>query len=186
MNINLAMIFTITTISNGGYLALALAKNTEQALLAQKIVYLVIIYSPLFVLFNVVSLCKINFPKILRFILTIACSGIYTLILTAGYSKLYYKSIELHTLDGITYITKEYGPTNFLYTIVTYSVTGISLGLIIYAFYHQKSVSIKNSITLLVILLIMISTFFAKKIIGTNVELMPMFYSVLVMLLFIL
>ena len=186
MNINLAMIFTIAAVSNGGYLALAYAKDTGTALLAQKIIYLIAIYSPMFVFFNIVALCKNNLSKIIRFIIVILCSGVYALTLTAGHSDIYYKSIELHQLDGITYITKEYGPTHILYTIVSYGVMILSFAIVAYAFAHPKLVSIKTSITLLVILLIIVTTFFGKMILDTNVQLMPMFYSVLVILLFIL
>jgi hypothetical protein len=80
----------------------------------------------------------------------------------------------------------EYGPAHVWYSIAICSIVAFSVIIVIYAFCHQKTVSIKNSIILLVVMFIMISTFFVKKIVGTNVELMPMFYSALVMILFIL
>ena len=186
MNINLAVIFTIATVSNGGYLAMALAKNVQSALLAQKIIYLVVLYAPVFLLFNIAALCKINIPKRWRFLLVVLVSSIYVMVLSAGHTDLYYKSIKMHKYNGISYITKEYGPGHMLYNVLTYSIVIASIIMVVYAICHRKVCSIKNSVSLLAILVLMVIVFFSKKLFGTYIQTMPMFYSVLVIALYVL
>ncbi len=185
-NTNLAMIFSIVTVANGGYLAMAKAETVEVAILAQKIIYIAVIYAPLFIFFNIASLCKVHLKKFVRVFLALLCSVVYGSVLTVGYLPVYYKSVLLHKDGSISYITKVYGPAHNWYLVVMYGLVGASLVVLILSFRNQKKVSYKNSIMLLTALLVIILSYFVKNIKGTHVQVMPLLYCILLGLFFIL
>lgn len=185
-NANLAMIFSIVTVANGGYLAMAKAETVEVAILAQKVIYIAVVYAPLFIFFNIASLCKVKLKKIIRVILTVLCSVVYGSVLTVGYLPVYYKSVKMHKDGSISYITKTYGPAHDWYIVVLYGLIIASLVVLICSFKRQKKVSYKNSIMLLTALVVMILSYFVKNIKGTHVQFMPLLYCILLGLFVIL
>lgn len=60
MKINQILLLIITVIGNGGYYILASSTCLETAILANKLTYLIGIFAPMLIFFNICEICKIK------------------------------------------------------------------------------------------------------------------------------
>ena len=80
-DVHITLLFLITPIVNLGYLILALSKNLNEALLANKITYIGGCYLILMILYSVFSLCKVKLPVWGRIFFLVISSLVYSEIL---------------------------------------------------------------------------------------------------------
>ena len=78
-----AMIFLLAFLSQFCYVLLALSQNVREALIIYKFLYIGGCYLPLAGLFLIFSICKIEPPKWVRFIMITFTTCIYMLVLSA-------------------------------------------------------------------------------------------------------
>ena len=85
-----------------GYVSLALSGTLEEALLANRIAYLGSLFLPLSMLFIILNVCKLNYSRwFVGFLLCIS-TIVFIIAASPGYSEIYYKSVTLSTVNGIT------------------------------------------------------------------------------------
>lgn len=168
------MMISMMTIGNGGYLALAVSNNVEEAILANKILYVIGIFVPMLIFFIVCEICKISLNRVLQTILFLVQGLLYFGVLSVGHSKLFYKSVDYYNADGISYITKEYGPLHSLYlvSLVFYLIAVIVV--IAFSVKRRNMVSRKNIDAMVVLEFLTVSCYVLERIFDLNVELVPL------------
>jgi len=176
ISVHFPLIFLLIPIINLGYLKVATAQNTYEALLANGIEYLDGCFLELIFLLYVMSYCKIRIPKILTAGMLCVGSTIFFFAINLAKSDLLYKSAELRTQDGLAYLVKEYGFIHTIYyiTIAVYLIA--NLCAIIYSF-TRKNVSKINSLLLLIVYLVIMVAFLVGKPIHPGIELLPAAYT---------
>ena len=142
-DVNITVIFTIIPIACLGYLGLSLSQNLDTSLFSQKIVYLGGSFLTFFITMCVLNLCEINVSRFFRLFLFAVNSIIYALILTIGYSKLYYKNVSYVEGAGLGNMVKEYGPFHYVFyvNLIIYLVFGLIV--IIYSLLRKNQISNK-------------------------------------------
>ena len=142
-DVNITVIFTIIPIACLGYLGLSLSHNLDTSLFSQKIVYLGGSFLTFFITMCVLNLCEINASRFFRLFLFAVNSIIYALILTIGYSKLYYKNVSYVEGAGLGNMVKEYGPFHYVFyvNLIIYLVFGLIV--IIYSLLRKNQISNK-------------------------------------------
>ena len=175
-DVNITVIFILIPLASLGYPALSMATNLEEALLAQKIIYLGGCFLPFFTAFAVFGLCKIKVHSLVKVILFLLNSAFYMMVLDIGHAKLFYKEVSFVEEGGRTYLEKVYGfgHTLFYALILVYLV--IDLATIIYAVFRKKQASRTTVYLLLFPILFTVAGFFGGKAFGGDVELTPVFY----------
>lgn len=96
----------ITVIGNGGYYALASSTCLETAILANKLTYVIGIFSPMLIFFNICEICKIRIKHLVVAILYTVQMLLYMSVLTIGSSNLFYKTVQFHVGSYGGYLTK--------------------------------------------------------------------------------
>ena len=178
-NITYYLLFFVTVaISNGGYLALIKAENVKEAILATQITYFGGVFLPLFMFLSVLQLCKLHIPDWTIPILFVIDIAVLGGILSIGYSTIYYKSVELETINGVSYLVKEYGPLHILYLVMLLGYTVAMISVSVYSFLRQKKVSYKTIAGLLFIEIISLGCYAMKRILNTNMDLQCVIYLV--------
>lgn len=162
-------------VTNAGYVAAAVAVSLEEAILANKIVYIGGCFIPPVIIAIISSVCNYKIPKILNTLMGFFSAAVYVLVLSTGYSEIYYKSSELSSLDGVAILKRTYGPLHFMFNVLLYGYAAISLGIVIYALIKKKkkNVSAKNTYIMLVMGLGMLAIFIAMRVINRYVSGMP-------------
>lgn len=173
------MMFSCIIVYNGGVLALSVSERTQEALLAQKMIYLASLFLPLFMLMSVFDILRIKITsKMLIFLFSINLC-VMICAFTIGHSDLYYVSAELvHDENGVSYLEKEYGVFHNLYLAV---VAGYTLGMtavVMVSFFRQKRCSYKYAAVLLAEVLTTFCTYALQKMAGIRTDLLTAVYIV--------
>ena len=141
---NTLIILTIIFISNIGYLSLATAQTVEMAILALKLSYVSGVFLPVLTFHCVSEICNIKIDKRITGVMFALQTVLMVIISGIGYNNLYYTSYQLHQINGVSYLTKTYGPFHAVYyaTLVVYLACGLVVTIMSFA--RKKKVDVKN------------------------------------------
>ena len=176
-NVNITFIFLFIPISEIGYLMFSISSNVEEALLANKIIYLGGVFLITFMTFCILNLTDIKFPKIVQLLMMTASCVIYAFVLMIGINEYFYKSATYTRVDGYVVLTKVYGPvhTMFYALVAVYSLMGI--GLLTYSIFNRKSMmSYRTTLLFLAAEIISVISFFFGRLFLQKVEILPATY----------
>lgn len=174
--VHFPMIFLMIPIINLGYLRVATAVNTYEALLANGISYLDGCFLELVFFLYLMNFCKLRQPKLLTAVLLTIGSVVFFFSINTAANHLLYTSAELKSMDGVSYLVKEYGPVHTVYYVMIAIYLLVNLSVIIFSF-TRKNVSKINAALLLAIYLIIIVAFLAGKSFHPAFELLPASYT---------
>lgn len=174
--VHFPMIFLMIPIINLGYLKVATAVNTYEALLANGISYLDGCFLELVFFLYLMNFCKLRQPKLLTAVLLTIGSVVFFFSINTAANHLLYTSAELKSMDGVSYLVKEYGPVHTAYYVMIAIYLLVNLSVIIFSF-TRKNVSKINAALLLAIYLIIIVAFLAGKSFHPAFELLPAAYT---------
>ena len=106
---------------NCGYFLLAVADSLPMAMFANGVSYFGAAYSVLAMLMIIVNTCRISVPKWGAAVLVLISLAAFLLAASGGLFGLYYRSVSIEQINGMTRLVKEYGPLHILYPIYLYS-----------------------------------------------------------------
>lgn len=175
-NIYMGAIFIIVAISNWGYLEMALADTIGEAILAQKIAYIAAAYCSATIFLLILQTCKYKLLSVIEFLIYLIPFVVLIAVATIGYSDLYYKNVEIHKINGITILDKEYGVWHTVYYFILAGYILASIATVVYTLMKKRQVSFKNMLLFALIEVISISSFLLGKFVGDTVEIMPIIY----------
>lgn len=167
-----------------GRFMLSTSQNLETAIWANLFLYVGGCYAPLLLATVLFKVCNMKFPKIATVIMTAYSTIVLLLVMTVGYSDIYYKEVHLIISDGYSYLEKVYGPLHILYPIMMGLYGVFLIVFVIRGIIHRKRVSIKTVIGTGATGFIIISAYIIEQIIDLNITLMSLGY--LVVMVFII
>lgn len=168
----------LTTVSCGGYLALALSETLSEAILAKKIYYIGGCFIHPVVFFAVCYLCKLKVPGWLRNILYIYSFVVYCLVLTIGYNEWYYKNPYIETFQDVTILEYSYNFGHVLFNIMMYAFVLVDIILLIYSLYTKSAVPRKSLWAMTIMQVVNVVLFVIGRYLNSAVEIMPLMYVI--------
>ncbi len=168
----------LTTVSCGGYLALALSETLSEAILAKKIYYIGGCFTQPVVFFSVCYLCKLKVPGWLRNILYVYSFVVYCLVLTIGYNEWYYKAPYIETFQGVTILEYTYSFGHVLFNIMLYAYTIVDIVLLIYSLYTKSAVPRKSLWAMTLMQAVNAVLFIIGRQLNSAIEIMPLVFVV--------
>lgn len=184
---NYHVLSTMTTaIVNFGYWQLAMSRNLEEALLANRIAYLDGTFLTLFIFLAVAQFCRIRVPSWMVTVMSIAGFVVLGLAYTGGYSTIYYSNVSIVKRHGVTFLITQDGPAHILYTCLIVAYALIDLGVMIYAFQNKHKVSYVNTFFLLATELFCMAVYAIESFTVCEIQLLPFAYVLNMVLLFVL
>ena len=169
-----ATVFILAFLSQFCYVLLALSKDVREALIIYKFLYIGGCFLPLAGHFMILSVCKIELPKWVRFILILISAATYVLVLSAGYSPLFYKSVDLEFKNGVAVLVKDYGPLHILFYIEIGIFLVLTVSAVIYGWIEKPSASRKNLVLGSFLEIVAIIAFFIGRIFTKDIEWMAL------------
>lgn len=176
LDVTFTMVFTLIPFSCLGYVLYSQATVLEEAIAANKVIYIGGSFLQLFILLNILNLCQIEISKWLRVLLLLICSGMYGTVLTIGYSPIFYSEVSFEVVNGTAILYREYGfmHTVFMVTLCGYFVAGIVA--IIYALYKKNQIPRMAVYMVLIPALLTLISYFVGRRIVPHVDLIPVGY----------
>lgn len=175
-DISITLCFVLIPVVNLGYVLRAWATNTEEAVAAQKIIYIGGCFLIFILMFVILEMCRIPISRLFRMLTMMIAAGIYATVLTIGFFPLFYAKVYYDTSGGEGALVREYGPMHTVFRAVVILCFAVCLGLIVYTYLKNKQVS-RRILTLLFIpeVFALIAYVFGPMI-SSKVELMPVSY----------
>lgn len=178
INYYFMMLLLLMTLANGGYLAIALSSTVEEAILANKIVYLGGCFVPVVMLFLICTLAHYKVPVWVRCALYGYSFLVYAMVLTIGYTPFYYKETHLETVKNVSVIGQTYGTGHIFFYIILYGYIVIKVGLLLYTMFTKRAVSRKNLWILTITEVMNIILFIVWRMTDAVIEIMPLAYTI--------
>lgn len=178
LNYYILALLAIITISNAGNFFLATANSIEEAIIAKKIYYVGGCFMPPIMLILIVRMCNISVRKWIENLFSFYSFVVYTMVFSIGYSKIYYKSVNLIQEDGATVIVPEYGIGHMFFYVLLYGYLLLGMGILVYSLRNKNQLSRKNLWALLGMEIMTILIFLLGRMINPSLEMMPLTYVV--------
>lgn len=172
----LRLLFIFVTISNGGYLALAMSRSVGIALASNAVAYLGNAFLPFFLLMMVIQLSYVRCPRYLPGVLIAVNTLMFLIAASGGIFPIYYKEVSLEFLDGAARLVKVYGPLHCVYKLFILGYFAAIVGIIGYTAVKKTAVSTKHTLFLAIVLLGNIALWLVENITGTKYEFLSISY----------
>lgn len=163
---------------NCGYFMLSIAPNLVLAKIANGISYFGAAYSVLAMMYIVLDVCQLGQKKWTRKLLLGISTCAFALAASADYLGLYYKSVDITTINGMTCLVKDYGPLHIVYTIYLLSYVLLMTGAILYSARKKHLSSPKYTMLLLAAVLMNVGVWAVEQGIDVNFEFLSVSYIV--------
>ena len=180
------LLFSSVFIVNAGYLSLSISENLEEALLANRISYLGSVFLPLAMFMIILNTCKIQYKKWLPFPLLLISSIVFVIAASPGYLDIYYKSVTLTTVNGVSVLDKVYGDWHcvYLYYLLLYFTAMIAV--IVISCVKKKINSPTHAIIIATAVFVNIGVWLFEQFVKVDLEFLSISYIISEMFLLML
>lgn len=183
---NFIFLISCVAIVNTGYFLLAAANSVRMAMFANGVSYFGAAYSMLAMLRIVSEVCRMKKRKWLRCLFVGISTAAFALAASGDWLGLYYSSVDITCIGGMTKLVKEYGPLHILYTVYLLSYVLIMVAMIWYAAKKQRLSSFKYTMLLFVAILLNIGVWAVEQCFHENFEFLSVSYVVTEVILLLL
>lgn len=168
------LVFTLAFLSQFCYVLLAFSREVREALVIYKFLYIGGCFLPMVGFFLIFSICNIDLPKWIRFTVLLIVCMIYICVLSAGYSPLFYKSVDIEMHNGVTVLIKEYGPLHLLFYLEIGAFLVTTFVVLIYGWLKRPDVSRRHLAVVAFMQIFSIFAFFIGRAITKEIEWMAL------------
>lgn len=163
---------------NTGYFLLASAGSLPMAMFANGVSYFGAAYSMLAMLFIISDVCQMEKRTMIRTVLIGISTAAFLLAASGDLFGLYYRSVSIAEINGMTRLIKDYGPLHILYTIYLLSYVVLMIVIIWYARKKERLTSPKFTMLLFVAVLLNIGVWAVEQGIDIDFEFLSVSYVV--------
>ena len=169
-SVHYTLVFILAFLSHLCYVLLALSKDIREAIIINKFLYVGGCYFELVGLVLIFSLCKINIPKSIRFILALYSTFIFGCVMTVGYLPVFYKSVDITEKNGVTVLIKEYGPLHSMFYIMVLIYLVATIFALVYGWFKNPNVSRTNLVIAAFMQIFTIFSYICGRAISKDIE----------------
>ena len=172
------LLFSAVFVTNAGYLTLSLSMTVSEALLANRIAYLGSAYLMLAMLMIVINVSLGSCKRWITCALTGISSFVFLVAASPGYLDIYYRSVTLEFINGVTVLNKTYGPWHKLYLYYLLSYFAAMVAVILYAFIKKKIPSVMYAISLLAATTVNLCVWLLGQLVRIDFEFLSVSYII--------
>ena len=167
---NFIFLISCVAIVNTGYFLLAAANSLRMAMFANGVSYFGAAYSMLAMLRIISEVCRMKKRKWLRCLFWGISTAAFLLAASGDWLGLYYTSVDITSIGGMTKLMKEYGPLHILYTVYLLSYVLMMITIIGYAAKKKRLASPKYVLFLLMAVLLNIGVWAVEQAVDVDFE----------------
>ena len=127
-------------------------------------------------LFIISDVCQMKKRKLVRSVLIGISTAAFALAASGDLFGLYYRSVSIMEINGMTRLIKDYGPLHMLYTIYLLSYVALMVVIIYYAHKQQRLTSPKYTMFLFVAVVLNIGVWAVEQAIDIDFEFLSVSY----------
>ncbi len=181
----LALFGCIAT-ANCGYFLLAICDSIIVAKFANGLSYFGGAFSVLVMLQIIYDVCQMRRRRWLGWVLQFISAAVFALAASGDWLGLYYRSVSLENINGMTRLVKQYGPLHSIYALYLLSYIILMVTIIVYAAKGKRLVSPKYTLFLLVAVLLNVGVWLVEQLVDVDFEFLSISYIVTAVLLLLI
>ncbi len=173
--------FAITTSCLGRFM-ISISQSVDAAIIANKLLYIGGCYIPLLLVIILFKLCNLKLPRAATILMTTYSTVVMTLVMTIGYSDIYYKDVQLVITDGYSWLDKTYGPLHILYPIMMVFYALFLILSTIYMWKMRNKVPLRIAITATTLGTAIILSYVLERLLDSNISFLSIGYLIAMLL----
>lgn len=179
-------LFGCVALSNSGYFLMAVCNSLTMAKFANGLSYFGGAFSVLVMLFIIYEVCRMRRRRWLVWCFAGISVAIFCLAASGDWLGLYYRSVSLENINGMTHLVKQYGPLHSLYPLYLLVYVVSMVVVIAYAAKQKRLVSPKYTLFLLVAVLLNMGVWLVEQLMDVDFEFLSVSYIVTAVLLLLI
>ena len=172
------VLFASVLVVNIGYLMLSMSDTLDMALWANRIAYLGSVFLPLSMFKTIQKISKLKYHKWLSGFLITVSVIVFFIAASPGWLDIYYKSVTLETVGGVSVLNKEYGPWHSVYLFYLFGYFTIMIATTIHAIVKKKIESTSHAIIILVAVFVNILVWLLEQLVKIDFEFLSISYII--------
>lgn len=172
------VLFAAITVVNTGYYALSISKSVDMSIWANRVSYLGSVFLPVAMLLIILDATHLNHPKRLWWMLVGLGVPVFLIAASYPYSDIYYKSVELITVNGVSVLEKVYGTWHSFYMVYLIGYFAVMIAVVIHATKIKKLTSAPQSIMLLGSVFVNICVWAIEQFVDIEFEFLAISYII--------
>ena len=172
------VLFMSVLVVNIGYLMLSVSNTLDMALWANRIAYLGSVFLPLSMLKTIQKISKLKYSKWFNGALTFISAVVFFIAASPGWLDIYYKSVALENIGGVSVLIKEYGPWHSIYLYYLLGYFTMMIATTIYAIAKKKIESTSHAIIILVAVFVNILVWLFEQLVRIDFEILSISYII--------
>ena len=173
-----SILFFCVLIVNAGYLMLSVSKTLNMALMANRIAYLGSVFLPLSMFMIIMRVSGLKYKKWLPYLLGGISVVVFLIAASPGYLDVYYKTVTLENVGGVSVLNKEYGSLHCLYLIYLLIYFTFMVSAIIHAIARKTLDSVAHGVVLIVAVLVNICVWLLEQLVKIDFEFLSVSYII--------
>ncbi len=172
------VLFVAVFVVNAGYFLLSISDTLNKALWANRISYLGSAFLPLSMIMIIMKVSRLRYKKFLPVILLVISTAVFLLAASPGYLNIYYKSVSLEHINGVSVLIKEYGSWHCVYLFYLLGYFGIMVATTLHAIVKKKIDSTAHAIILVISVFVNILVWFLEQLVEIDFEFLSVSYII--------
>ena len=172
-SINQVLLAVVIVIGNGGYLAMSVSENLQQAILATQLTYTIGLFAAMLLFVNITEIYKVRLPGWLLCLMYAVQFGLYVCTSSIGRMGIWYTNVEYHKMGEIVYLEKEYGPLHTVYIVTIYLYFLLLILTSAGVIKGRRKISSQDATAIFFLEFITIAVYVAERLVGLRIDLFP-------------
>lgn len=172
------LLFVSVLVVNTGYLALAVSRGLDEALLANRVAYLGSVFLPLAMWMIILNVTRICYRRWLPVSLLVLGVVVFLIAASPGYLDIYYKEVFFEKINGVTVLNKVYGPLHGIYLFYLLGYFVAMVAAIVYATVKKKIDSLAYAAILAIAVFVNIGVWLIEQLVRIDFEILSVSYII--------
>lgn len=172
------LLFASVLVVSMGYFTLAVSRNLEEALMANRIAYLGSVFLPFAMLMIILKVSRMQYNPRLPWLLLTVCLFVFLVAASPSFLDIYYQEVSFAVINGATVLNKVYGPWHCLYLYYLLAYYAAMIGAIIYAIYKHRLDDPAYAIILFIAVSVNLGVWFIEQLVNINFEFLSVSYII--------
>ncbi|MBR5239477.1 MAG: hypothetical protein IKW04_02735 [Clostridia bacterium] len=172
------VLFISVFIVNMGYFWLSVSPTLAEALWANRVSYLGSVFLPLSMFMAILHVSKLKYKKWVPHLLLGISVIVFLIAASPGYLNIYYQSVTLETVNGISVLNKEYGPWHSVYLFYLIGYFAVMITSVIQAIIKKKIDSTAHAVIILASVFVNICVWLVGQLVKTDFEFLSISYII--------
>ncbi len=172
------VLFFSVFIVNVGYFSLSVSDTLNHALWANRLSYLGSVFLPLSMIMIILNLSKFKYRKWVIGLLFGISVIVFLIAASPGYLDIYYKSVTLEQLEGVSILKKEYGDWHCIYLFYLLGYFLLMAVATVQAIMKKKIKSIAHAIIVIISVFVNICVWLLEQLVKIDFEFLSVSYII--------